>query len=90
MKKLHRRHGLNCMDTHVLEVIYNGGLLQYGWAKGPEDVRYQHVWVLRGGRIVDLFNWTEHEPQGFRDMPPYSRTAELRQYVLDNQIEWSE
>jgi hypothetical protein len=81
-------HELNCHDSHVLDVYYNGGLLQYGWAKDPSGHRSQHVWILRNAKRVDLFNWTDHEPLGFRDMPPYKSIKPLLVYLRDNHIEW--
>lgn len=86
--KLWRLYGLNCHDSHVLEVYYRGGMLQHGWAVGPDGSRYQHVWILRNAKIVDLFNWTNHEPTGFRDLPLMSATKELRSYLKANMIDW--
>jgi hypothetical protein len=43
-----------------------GDELHYGYALGPEEIRYQHCWIIRKGELIDLFNWTDHEDMGIR------------------------
>jgi hypothetical protein len=63
--KLYHLDDLNCHDAHV-ERMVEGDELHYGWALGPEEIRYQHCWIVRNGQLLDLFNWTCHEDLGVR------------------------
>lgn len=63
--KLHHIDDLNCHAAHAREMI-EGDELHYGYALGPDEVRYQHCWIVRGGQVIDLFNWTDHEDMGVR------------------------
>lgn len=80
--------GLNCFDTHVLEVFFNQGDLQIGTAIGPDGQRYAHTWVVRNGQIVDLFHWTGHDLLMSRDMPENSYFQSLLDYLDSHMIEW--
>ena len=63
--KLNEIDGMNCHDAHV-NIMQSGDELHYGWAIGPENMRYQHCWIVRKGNLIDLFNWTDHEDYGIR------------------------
>lgn len=58
-------NGLNCYDSHIKEMTI-GDEMHYGWAIGPNENKYQHCWIVRNGKIIDLFNWENHESLGIR------------------------
>jgi hypothetical protein len=61
MKKLFMLDGQNCLEAHI-GAKQPGDQIIAGFALGPGEKRYAHCWIVRDGNIVDLFNWTEHEP----------------------------
>jgi hypothetical protein len=65
MEKLYHIDTLNCHDAHV-RIMIPGDELHYGWAIGPEEIRYQHCWIVRDNKLIDLFNWSDHENLGVR------------------------
>jgi len=73
--------GLNCYDTHAVEVYNNGGELVYGTAIGPDGKRHSHVWVERNGGILDKFEWTYHVKQGTYYMPDGKYVSGLIEYL---------
>jgi hypothetical protein len=63
--KVYHIDNKNCHEAHV-DAMIEGDELHYGYASGPEDVRYQHCWIVRDGEVIDLFGWTDHLDHGVR------------------------
>lgn len=69
-KKLWDIGSLNCFQIHTVELMLSeGGRLQHGTAIAPDNYRHSHTWIEKDGKIIDLFNWTEHISEGYFDLP---------------------
>jgi len=81
-KKLWSIEGLNCFQIHTVELMLSeGGKLQYGTAIAPDNYRHSHTWIEKDGKIIDLFNWTEHKSEGYFDLPDQEHIDEWLHYT---------
>lgn len=63
-KKLWSIADLNCFQIHSVKNEIEKGKLVYGTAIAPDGHRHSHTWIDKNGKIIDLFNWTDHKPEG--------------------------
>lgn len=76
-KKLWNIDGLNCFQVHTIEILLSEkGKLQYGTAIAPDGHRHSHTWIEKNGKIFDIFNWEEHKPEGYFDLPKDKETID--------------
>lgn len=62
--------GLNCFQIHTIEALLSKrSVIQNGTAIAPDGRRLPHTWFELNGKIVDVFNWTEHEPKRYFKLP---------------------
>ena len=81
-KKLWDIESLNCFQIHTIELMLSEkGRLQYGTAIAPDNHRHSHTWIEKDDKIIDLFNWTEHEIEGYFDLPDKEQIDEWLHYA---------
>jgi len=72
-------YSLNCQSAHLAATwlsVTDGFSLHYGWAVGPNG-RAQHTWLQNDdGKVLDLFEWIDHEDLGKCDV--YARESTVK------------